>query len=318
MGEILSEIQSDLLNPKVDLPTILRKAKVLAHQLGSQDLASWVDKELDGYKEQSELPDYRIRPTAPSGTWTNGYYTYRNMPVRVSQIENEKLREHLTSFYVSEGIKTVEQYANRKDDGYFMFDADTTAFVNRDVTHQGYRYLDLHCSQSSHDFAQILDTVRTRLLNFLLKLSERWDPKKDAPAQNEIRSIFNLSIYNQQGDIMPVFDQRGQSVQYQYNAAGDINIGGVQSVEQLAGEINKLRGEIEKAKSSGIIREEAALEAQYALLEASREAAARKPDRSKFLDQIGKAKDVLKDVAALGGLVEALTEIAKTAIGLIS
>jgi hypothetical protein len=38
------------------------------------------------------------------------------------------------------------------------------------------------------------------------------------------------------------------------------------------------------------------VEAQYALLEASREVSAPKPDKSKFLDRINKAKDVLKDV----------------------
>jgi len=45
----------------------------------------------------------------------------------------------------------------------------------------------------------------------------------------------------------PIVDQRGQQVTYQYNAAGDINIGAVQNRTELVGELRKLKGEIEQA-----------------------------------------------------------------------
>jgi hypothetical protein len=57
---ILEQIQTDLLNQDVPLSTILRKAKVLASQLHSEKLADWVSQELDGYKSDKDLPDYRV------------------------------------------------------------------------------------------------------------------------------------------------------------------------------------------------------------------------------------------------------------------
>ena len=44
---------------------------------------------------------------------------------------------------------------------------------------------------------------------------------------------------------MAIFDQRGQRVTYQYNAAGDINFGAVQNRMDLVGELGKLQREWE-------------------------------------------------------------------------
>ena len=71
---MLQQIQSDLLNQEVALSTILRKAKVLASQLRSEELSNWVSQELDGYNSSANLPDYRIMSTGCFGAWTNGYW----------------------------------------------------------------------------------------------------------------------------------------------------------------------------------------------------------------------------------------------------
>jgi hypothetical protein len=47
---------------------------------------------------------------------------------------------------------------------------------------------------------------------------------------------------------MPIFDQRGQQVTYQYNAAGTINIGAVQDRAELSGELRKLQGKVDQAE----------------------------------------------------------------------
>jgi myo-inositol-1-phosphate synthase len=52
---------------------------------------------------------------------------------------------------------------------------------------------------------------------------------------------------------MPVFDQRGQKVTYQYNAAGDINFGNVQNRADLISELKKLKDEISKAGEAEVI-----------------------------------------------------------------
>jgi hypothetical protein len=70
MTNILQQIQADVLNQNVSLSNTLRKAKVLASQLRSQELSNWVSSELDGYKSEKDLPDYsRVDPIVKTRKW---------------------------------------------------------------------------------------------------------------------------------------------------------------------------------------------------------------------------------------------------------
>ena len=67
---------------------------------------------------------------------------------------------------------------------------------------------------------------------------------------------------------MAIFDQRGQQVTYQYNAAGDINFGAVQNRMDLVGELGKLQREMTPAMQSGVFDEGVATDAEYQLTKA--------------------------------------------------
>ena len=316
--DILAQIQADLLDDNMSLSAILRKAKVLASQLASDELASWVGQELDGYKDAKDLPDYRLLHTFVSGDWTNGRWMVRNRGVPLFSIKDDDLRKLLTTFPVFEGIRTVEQFAELKEDQHLTVSPDVTALVNMQVGEGGYGYFQLYYMFGAHDFEQILDTVRNRLLDFVLKLGKHWNPETAPPAQDEISRLVSVVIHNvPQGGSVSVFDQRGQQVQYQFNAAGDINIEALQSLSQLSNEIAKLRAEIDQAKRLGTVPEDTAVEAQYHLLEASREAVSKKPDKATLLGSIGKARDLLKDITTLAGLVSALVKLADVVTKLI-
>jgi hypothetical protein len=61
---------------------------------------------------------------------------------------------------------------------------------------------------------------------------------------------------------MATFDQRGQKVQYQFNAAGDINFGSVQDEVSLVTQLDKLQDEVRKAAQVGVLDEEVALDVE--------------------------------------------------------
>jgi hypothetical protein len=312
--EILNQIQADLLDPTVPLSNILRKAKVLATQLGSDELALWVSQELNGYENKSELPDYRVLYTAVAGTWTNGYWVVHNRALPLFSINDDDLQNYLSKFSVSGGIRTVEEMTKMKEGQHLWVSPEITAVVNTHVNEGGYSYAQLYYSLGPHNFEQILDTIRNRLLDFVLKLSKQWNPVRNPPAQDEISRLVSVVIYNNpQGGTVTAFDQRGQHVQYQFNAAGNINIERIQSMGELVKEIEKLRGEIDQAKKAGAVSEATAIEAQYHLLEAAREAASENPNKSTMLEKIGKAKDLLKDISSLAGLVTSLIKITEVA-----
>ncbi len=67
---------------------------------------------------------------------------------------------------------------------------------------------------------------------------------------------------------MSTFDQRGQHVVYQYNAAGDINFGAVQNKADVVGELRKLQTELATATEQKALDEDAAIDAESALKKA--------------------------------------------------
>ena len=211
------------------------------------------------------------------------------------------------------GIRTIEQLA-ANEDKHFILGADIVGFVNRYVAEDGYGYMEIEYAVGQHEFEQVLDTVRNRLLDFVLKVDENWPTENSPPSKDELSKLVSVTIYNNsQGGSMSVFDQRGQQVQYQYNAAGDINIDAVGNKNELADELVKLRLEIERAKDSNAIDTDITIETEYHLLQAAKEARKEWPQTGFFLEHINKAKGLLANTAAVAGLVTSLVKVAEIA-----
>jgi hypothetical protein len=103
-----------------------------------------------------------------------------------------------------------------------------------------------------------------------------------------------------------IFDQRDQIVNYQYNAAGDINIGAVQNRMEAVGQLEKILAELGKATQAGAISGDVAVEAEYQLKKAVQLAQKPEADKKTLLEHLSKAKSFVENVAATGGLVSAL------------
>jgi hypothetical protein len=110
---------------------------------------------------------------------------------------------------------------------------------------------------------------------------------------------------------MPVFDQRGQHVTYQYNAAGDINFGAVQNKLDVIGQLENLQAEFDKAVAANVFDEDTATDAEYQLKKAVQQAKKPEPDKKSILDHLNQAKALIEGVAAAGGMVTALVQAAE-------
>jgi len=114
---------------------------------------------------------------------------------------------------------------------------------------------------------------------------------------------------------MATFDQRHQTVTYQYNAAGNINVGAVQTKDDLVQQLTLLKADVEKAKQGRVLDEEVATDVDYRLTKASQQAQKPQPDKQGMLSYLGEAKALVEGVAtaggALAGLVTALGQAAQ-------
>jgi hypothetical protein len=107
---------------------------------------------------------------------------------------------------------------------------------------------------------------------------------------------------------MSVFDQRGQKVTYQYNAAGNINFGNVQNRADLIGELEKLKDEVSKAGEAEIIDAEIVTDTQYQIQKAVEQAKKAEPSKKSILEHLGKAKEFVKGVVEAGGIVTGIVK----------
>jgi len=112
---------------------------------------------------------------------------------------------------------------------------------------------------------------------------------------------------------MATFDQRGQTVSYQYNAAGDINFGQVQNQAQLVAQLAALKAELTRAKEAGVVNAEQVMEAQQQIDGAAAEAKKPQPDKRTIAGFLDGAAKVLGGIAALGSLVAAIRKAIEVA-----
>ena len=198
---LISEIQQDILRPSARLSSTLRKAKVLAYQLGNPAFKAWVEHELDGYPESEDpLPDYRKVDTQTFGGFTDGVRILRNVPIPPMCLP-DAWREFAESISFSQGIRSLESLAEGEDLVlHFPWPANLVAMLQGRV-YQGMTCLDAHRVVSRNQFEQITDTVKNRLLTFLLEL-EQIEPNlgetspadKPSIAGETITRVFNTVI----------------------------------------------------------------------------------------------------------------------------
>jgi hypothetical protein len=115
---------------------------------------------------------------------------------------------------------------------------------------------------------------------------------------------------------MAVFDQRGQQVNYQYNAAGDINLGFVQNQAQLVEELGKLKAELSKAAEAQVIDADVFTDADHQMTKAIQQAKKPEPNKKNITEYLNNAKSILVSITAASEIVTALNEVIQLVIGL--
>jgi hypothetical protein len=92
---LLRQIQDAAIDSTVDIPSLLRKCKVLAARLGNDDFKRWLDNELSGYSSKDELPEYRVLNVNSKGHFSGAFGSgLRNADIPLMCVP-EQLKEML-------------------------------------------------------------------------------------------------------------------------------------------------------------------------------------------------------------------------------
>lgn len=195
---LLQEIQKEAVDGNSDLPTLLRKCKILGSKLGYSEFNNWVDSELNGYKDVNDLPDYRVFSVQSFGHFFGGFgKKLTNAPIP-SNCFPEKLHELITHTRLRSPISTYSMLLKEtKDDALQeQWPSEVLSLLSGKI------YQDMNCLQAwKHiprgSLVALLDTVRNRILSFVLEIeSESPNAGEGGINSNPIPQERVAAIYN--------------------------------------------------------------------------------------------------------------------------
>lgn len=199
---LLDEIRADLTRETATLPNTLRKARVLAHELQSQELRDWVSNELGGYPVEATVPSYRQFRLPVFGTFHGPRKRIIEQAIPTYDYDlPEGAKDFLDSLTVVEGIAALGaliEYGDKMHRRPLPVEITlslqsivcmTEGMVLHEMYHQIPRYI----------FTGILDSVKSKLLDFILDLQEKEvtaERLNNGDADREtVRNAVTINIY---------------------------------------------------------------------------------------------------------------------------
>ncbi|MCK4822672.1 hypothetical protein KA005_43315 [bacterium] len=201
--KLVRGIRDGVVDPKVSLSTILRKAKILASTLRNDQFRKWVDSELNGYSGDIELPSYRKLVSPVLGNFSGPFgqsVTRYQLPVALLPENFKKLAE---AVLLGNPIKEIESLAADGKEGLrHPWPTEAVMLLRDDFKLSGgYVMIEIFQPIVKAQLDGILDAVRNRLLDFLLQLQEI-DPKVldsekalEGIPKEEVNQVFNVTIH---------------------------------------------------------------------------------------------------------------------------
>lgn len=217
---LLREIQAAATDSKVEISTVLRKAKVLAARLHNPEFASWVDLELNGYNDNFSLPPYRTLPAVVQGLLTDGYRQWNNAPIITSYLP-EKLSAWGKNSYFCQPITTIASMAAKANNSGTQWRCPWPQEIAVAYGAQGYNGFEcLGAWQVINPAALvgIVDTVRNRILDFVLKIeAENPDagealPNSEPVPMEKLQPLVHNVFYGPVGSFAQNSEQFSQTV----------------------------------------------------------------------------------------------------------
>lgn len=199
----LEEIISILSSGEEGTTNALLKTKILVYSIGKKELASWVNYELNGYPNDSELPEYRIVSARVLANINNGVRFYSEYPLPIAYLDEDDY-EDATRCQVRLSISQIEELVVNAGDHHALqqpIPLDLAYFKYCKKVDKSYEITSCYKEIALHNFTSILTQVRSRLLDFVLELSDQASGIPGASTMTEklkqidASSLFKSAIF---------------------------------------------------------------------------------------------------------------------------
>ncbi|RBQ02872.1 hypothetical protein [Pedobacter miscanthi] len=199
--KLISDIINELMDSANTITGPLLKTKVLAFRIENKSLQEWVDGELSGYAEHMKLPYYRKASGILTGNFLNGMTKGSNMNFPVSHLKKDILNT-LTSIEIRDNISSIETMINQKG-LKISVNSDRRLYLENSIRELGnpyYQIISVHLDMPAFLLPNILSSVRTKLLDFMLQIEKQFKHETEIEQlktrNDTITNIVNTTINN--------------------------------------------------------------------------------------------------------------------------
>ncbi|WP_312774210.1 AbiTii domain-containing protein [Atlantibacter hermannii] len=171
----LEEIIAILSSGEEGTTNALLKTKILLYSIGKKDLATWVNYEINGYPDDHVTPDYRIVSARVLADVNNGVRIYRAFPLILNHLNDEEYHDAIHS-HVKISISQIEQLVVNAGDNHSLqqpIPLELAYLLYSKNINDGYEITRCYKEIALHNFTSIMTQVRSRLLDFVLELSDQ-------------------------------------------------------------------------------------------------------------------------------------------------
>lgn len=195
--KLLEQIQREAVDGTSSLTSLLRKCQILASTLRNQDFKRWVSCELNGYGESDTIPPYRRLAADSVGTFSGyGGRFLRNQPIPMCNLP-EELAEKLSAVSFTEGVGSLEHLLENSQDGQLASRWPSAIIASYQAKFiEGFVLMEAFMVVSRAEVAGILETIRNRILEFVLELGEKYPDKSFEKPEQDVESGVVQSVVN--------------------------------------------------------------------------------------------------------------------------
>lgn len=199
--KLVDEIIEILSSDNGILSNALIKTKVLLHKMGHKELVIWVNKELNGYSQDDELPDYRIIPAQVHVSATNGAYQVNSHPIPMKHLDDE-FKRSLEEAKIAYSLAIIEKMVTDSDDVMLHRPLPMEfngllgeGLANSFIIQRAWSEIPVA------SVSNILMQVRSRLLDFVLELNSEFSEiesdkeLREAVGSFDASNLFNNAIF---------------------------------------------------------------------------------------------------------------------------
>ena len=240
MTTLVGKLQEDALDSRQRVSDLLRRALVVATKLGAQEFVDWIGREQQGYMGLDSVPEYRrIRGTLA------GVNPYRG--IVPAYMDDPKEAELLSKRGVGVAVAEIEALltdGSPESTLVMHYDKETEAGLMRSGTF-GIRPV-LLVERSS--LAGILDTVRTTVLNWALRLEQDGilgTETSFTSAERKTASVVTYNVSHFHGPVSNTQVQQGTADSAQTLVVGTLDLSEVASIAE------RLRDALEELEIQG-------------------------------------------------------------------